>query len=59
MGDQVMCLENIFLVDKPETAVRGLQVIQFLPHITISSENNGFKAFRNIRNLNWLKFTDN
>ena len=47
-------LENIFLVDETESRVCSLQVIQCLPHITISSENDCFKAFRNIRNLQWL-----
>lgn len=44
-------LKNISLVNELEATVCCLQVIQCLPHITISSENDGLKSFRNIRNL--------
>jgi len=44
-------LENICLVNKLEPTVCCLQVIQRLSHITVSSEDDGFKSFRNIGNL--------
>ncbi|WVZ09616.1 hypothetical protein V8G54_014146 [Vigna mungo] len=44
-------LKNICLVNKLEPTVCCLQVIQCLPHITIGSENDGFKSFRNVGNL--------
>lgn len=54
-GFQNSNLENIFLVNKPKTTVCSLQVVQCLPHITVSGENNCFKTFRYIRNLQFTK----
>lgn len=50
-----MNLENIVLVYKAETTVCSLQIVQRLPHIAISGENDCFKPFWNIGYLHIFK----
>jgi len=44
-------LEHILLIDKMEPTECSLQIVQSLPHITISCEYYGLKAFWHVRNL--------
>jgi len=43
--------ENINLVDVAKSIEGGLQIIQSLSHITLSSENNSLEAFLGVGNL--------
>jgi hypothetical protein len=44
-------LKNIILINKSKPTKSSLKIVQSLPHVSISSENNCFKPFWNIRHL--------
>lgn len=48
----VTYFEDIFTADMPKSVECGLQVVECLPHVTLSSEDDGLEAVICVGHLN-------